>query len=151
MTYLLDTNLCIELLNNRNTHVARKLASISPGEVRLCSVVKAELNHGALKSRNDENVSLVRRFSTSFESLPFDDPAAEIYGRIRAALEKQGKLIGPYDLLIASIALANNVTLVTHNLDEFKRVPDLMLEDCKPEMKTSFWLPIPVYICKPAN
>jgi len=87
MTCLLDTNLCIELLNKRNTPAARKLASLSPGEVCLCPVVKAELLHGALKRRNDKNVSLVRRFSTSFESLPFDDPAAEIYGRIRVALE----------------------------------------------------------------
>jgi tRNA(fMet)-specific endonuclease VapC len=92
-------------------------------------VVKAELFHGALKSRNEKNLTLVKIFSTSFESLPFDDQAAEIYGHIRAALEKQGKLIGPYDLLIAAIALANNVTLVTHNLDEFKRVPNLVLED----------------------
>ena len=63
------------------------------------------------------------------ESLPFDDPAAEIYGQLRTALEKQGKLIGPYDLLIAATALAHGVTLVTHNTEEFKRVPDLTLED----------------------
>jgi tRNA(fMet)-specific endonuclease VapC len=61
--------------------------------------------------------------------MPFNDSAAEQYGRLRAALEKQGALIGPYDLLIVSIALANNVTLVTHNTDEFKRVPGLQMED----------------------
>jgi len=72
---------------------------------------------------------LVRTFSTSFESLPFDDLAAETYGRLRTALEKQGKLIGPNDLFIASIALTHGVTLITHNTDEFKRIPDLILED----------------------
>jgi tRNA(fMet)-specific endonuclease VapC len=61
--------------------------------------------------------------------MPFNDSAAEQYGRLRAALEKQGALIGPYDLLIVSIALANNVTLVTHNTHEFRRVPGLQMED----------------------
>ena len=129
MTYLLDTNICIELMNERDSHAARKLASVSPREVRLCAVVKAELYHGAYKSGREKNITLVRAFSTSFESLPFDDPAAEIYGQLRIALEKQGKLIGPYDLLIAATALAQGVTLVTHNIDEFKRVPDLIVED----------------------
>jgi len=129
MTYLLDTNICIELMNKRDSHAARKLASVSPREIRLCAVVKAELYHGAYKSGREKNLNLVRAFSTSFESLSFDDLAAETYGRLRTALEKQGKLIGPNDLLIASIALAHSVTLITHNTDEFKRVPDLTLED----------------------
>jgi tRNA(fMet)-specific endonuclease VapC len=129
MTYLLDTNICIELLNERDSRAAKKLAVISPQEIRLCSVVKAELYHGAYKSGREMNITLVRAFSASFDSLPFDNGAAEIYGQLRTALEKQGKLIGPHDLLIASIALANGVTLITHNTDEFKRVPDLILED----------------------
>ncbi len=129
MTVLLDTNICIELMNERDSRAARKLASVSPREVRLCAVVKAELYHGAYKSGRDQNIALVRTFTTSFESLPFDDPAAEIYGQLRNALEKQGKLIGPYDLLIAAIALAHDVTLVTHNIGEFQRVPNLVLED----------------------
>jgi tRNA(fMet)-specific endonuclease VapC len=74
-------------------------------------------------------LNLVRAFSASLESLPFDDLAAETYGRLRTALEKQGRLIGPNDLLIASIALAHGATLITHNTEEFKRVPDLTLED----------------------
>ncbi len=68
-------------------------------------------------------------FSIYFESLPFDDSAAEEYGRLRALLQKQGNLIGPNDLLIASIALANKVTLVTHNTQEFGRIPGLQMED----------------------
>ncbi len=129
MTYLLDTNTCIELLNKRDSRVAHKLASVSPHEIRLCSVVKAELYHGAHKSRRGKNLALVSTFSASFESLPFDDSAAETYGQLRSVLEKQGKLIGPYDLLIASIALSNGAILITHNTEEFKRVPNLMLED----------------------
>ena len=129
MTYLLDTNICIELMNERDSHAARKLASVSPREIRLCAVVKAELYHGAYKSGREKNLNLVRAFSASFESLHFDDLAAETYGRLRTALEKQGRLIGPNDLLIASIALAHGATLITHNTEEFKRVPDLALED----------------------
>lgn len=129
MTYLLDTNLCIELLNRQKSIAARKLALVSPQDIRLCSVVKAELYHGAYKSGREANLRLVRSFCALFESLPFDDRAAETYGRLRTDLEKQGKLIGPHDLLIASISLANEITLVTHNSAEFSRIPDLILED----------------------
>jgi tRNA(fMet)-specific endonuclease VapC len=129
MTYLLDTNVCIDLMNERNSDMTRKMALVSPRDIRLCAVVKAELYHGAYKSGREKNIALVKAFSTSFESLPFDDSAAEIYGQIRVALEKQGNLIGPYDLLIASTALAYGVTLVTHNTKEFSRVPELKLED----------------------
>lgn len=78
-------------------------------------------------------MNLVRVFSAAFESLPFDDSAAETYGQLRLALEQRGNLIGPHDLLIASIALVNSVTLVTHNTEEFSRVPDLKLEDWQAE------------------
>jgi tRNA(fMet)-specific endonuclease VapC len=86
MTYLIDTNFCIELLNKRDSPAARKLASVSPPEVRLCSVVKAELYHGAYKGGREANLILVRSFSASFESLPFDDRCAEVYGRLRTEL-----------------------------------------------------------------
>ncbi|MCC6300515.1 MAG: type II toxin-antitoxin system VapC family toxin [Anaerolineales bacterium] len=129
MTYLLDTNFCIELLNQRESPAARKLASVSPQDVCLCAVVKAELYHGAYKSGREANLNLVRSFFALFESLPFDDRSAEIYGRLRTDLEKRGNPIGPNDLLIASIALANNRTLITHNTDEFKRIANLPIED----------------------
>jgi len=126
MTYLLDTNAYVELLNERDTLIAQKLARVVPQAVVVCSVVKAELYHGAYKSnRREANLNLLARFFQRFTSLPFDDSAAEEYGRLRALLQKKGNLIGPNDLLIASIALANHVTLVTHNTNEFSRVPDL--------------------------
>jgi len=129
MTYLLDTNFCIELLNQRESQAARKLASVNPLDVRLCSVVKAELYHGAYKSGRESNLNLIRSFTALFESLPFDDRSAEVYGRLRTELEKLGKLIGPNDLLIASIALAHGTTLITHNTTEFSRIPGLSFED----------------------
>lgn len=129
MTYLLDTNFCIELLNQKESFAARKLASVSPQNIRLCSVAKAELYHGAYKSGRESNLKLIRSFFSLFESLAFDDHSAETYGTLRTTLEKSGNIIGPNDLLIASIALANNVTLITRNTSEFSRVPKLSLED----------------------
>jgi len=130
MTYLLDTNVCIDYLNGRAVVIRQRMESLLPSEVVLCSVVKAELFYGAMKSANPP-LTLARQepFISQFLSLPFDDAAAEVYGRLRVFLVKQGLSIGPYDLLIAAIALANNVTLVTHNASEFERVPGLQMED----------------------
>jgi len=130
MTYLLDMNACVELLNERDSSIARKLAATDSQLVVVCSIVKAELYHGAYKSsKREANLNLLARFFQRFMSLPFDDSAAEHYGRLRALLQRQGNLIGPNNLLIASIALANNVTLVTHNTAEFSRVTGLQIED----------------------
>lgn len=130
MTYLLDTNTCIEYLNARNSVVARKLQTVSRAQIALCSVVKAELYHGAYKSaRRETNLTLLKRFFSEFESFPFDDRAAETYGTLRAQLEDNGTLIGPNDLLIAAIALVNEATLVTRNAREFSRVENLKIED----------------------
>jgi len=130
MIYLLDTNVCIRYLNGRSDSIRRQIESRRPQEIALCSIVKAELFHGVARSKNpDRNLARLRRFLTPFSSLPFDDRAAELYGELRAQLEQVGELIGPNDLLIAAIAVANNVTLVTHNIREFGRVKDLKLED----------------------
>jgi tRNA(fMet)-specific endonuclease VapC len=130
VTYLLDTNVCIGLLRGTNSAVARKLAIVSFKEVALCAVVKAELYYGALHSaRPEHSMRVLTAFLENFASLPFDDPAAEVYGHIRAHLAQEGALIGPNDLLIAAIALAHGTTLVTHNTREFCRVPGLQIED----------------------
>jgi tRNA(fMet)-specific endonuclease VapC len=130
MRYLLDTNTCIAYLNGRAVGVRRRLQGLPPNEVALCSVVKAELLYGARKSTNPPTVlAKLRRFFTPFISLPFDDAAAQAYGTIRADLEQVGKPIGPNDLMIAAIALACGLTLVTHNTGEFQRVPGLTIED----------------------
>jgi tRNA(fMet)-specific endonuclease VapC len=130
MIYLLDANSCIKLLNGRSENIRRRLESERPEDIVLCSVVKAELLFGAFKSaRRAENLDRLRPFFRRFVSLPFDDTAAETYGEIRAHLERAGTLIGPNDLLIAAIALSQDLTLVTNNTREFRRVERLHLED----------------------
>jgi tRNA(fMet)-specific endonuclease VapC len=128
--YLLDTNVCIQFLNRKSRSLIEKLSSIDPDEILLCAVVKAELLYGAFKSNNPLKVLNIQgEFFSRFKSLDFDDTSANVFGKIRSSLEKKGKIIGPYDLLIASIAIANNVTLVTHNTREFSRVEGLDYED----------------------
>ena len=130
MSYLLDTNTCIKYLNGRSDNIRKNIESKHPQDIMVCSVVKAELFYGSMKSINPEkNLEKQRRFVNLFMSLSFDDRAAEVYSLVRAQLEKLGTPIGPNDLLIASIALANNLTLVTNNTDEFARVENLHLED----------------------
>ena len=93
-------------------------------------MVVAELLFGALRNRDvARNLAEVQKFTAGFVSLPFDDRAAPGYARIRADLTARGMLIGPNDLMIAAIALANGLTLVTHNTTEFSRVTGLQLED----------------------
>ena len=130
MTYLLDTNTCIRFLNPRASAVPSRLAAVNREEVVICQIVKAELYYGAYKSaRRDENLALLAKFFSQFVSLPFDDLAAEAYGRVRAELARRGMPIGPNDLMIAAIAVAHDLILVTHNATEFDRVTGLRLED----------------------
>ena len=96
----------------------------------MSSVVKAELLYGTLRStRMSENLALLDRFFAPFPSLPFDDACADRTARIRTDLARAGNPIGPYDLMIAGTALAHDLTLVTHNVGEFARVPGLAIED----------------------
>ena len=130
MIYLLDTNACIQFLNSRNTAVQHRLIALGKEDVAICQIVKAELYYGAYKSsRREANLALLAKFFSQFVSLPFDDAAAETYGRLRAELTQRGTPIGPNDLMIAAIAVAQGLTLVTHNTSEFERVSGLVLED----------------------
>jgi tRNA(fMet)-specific endonuclease VapC len=130
MKYLLDTNVCIKYLNGSSESVKRHIKKLHPSEIVICSVVKSELFAGAYKSKNKENtLDKLKIFFSPLKSLPFNDEAAEAYGKIRADLEKKGTPIGPYDLQIASIAVFNDLTLVTHNKREFRRVEGLDIED----------------------
>lgn len=134
MSYLLDTNVCIQYLNGTLANLKGKLESKQPEEICLCAVVRAELFYGAIKSVNASgNVQKLRHFLNRFILFPFDDQSAEIYGKLRTQLEKDGNVIGPYDLLIAATALANRVTLVMHNTREFGRIKHLDLEDWETE------------------
>ena len=101
-----------------------------PEDIALCSVVKAELLFGALRSEQKErNHQLLQKLFSPLHSFEFDDNAAEHYAQIRADLTTQGNLIGANDMLIAAIARANKATLITHNSGEFSRVQGLLLEN----------------------
>lgn len=130
MKFLLDTNTCIIYLRGKNLILKQKLESIKVQDIAVCSIVKSELFYGALKSAKPErNLAAQQEFLAQFISLPFDDSATMIFGTIRTRLEALRTPIGSYDLQIASIAINYNLTLVTHNTREFKRVNDLQLED----------------------
>ncbi len=129
MSYLLDTNVCIAFLKGEDGLVRDRLLANAPGECKLCSVVKAELLFGARNSAKVEaNLARLETFFGPFDSLPFDDRAAELYGTIRSQLKRGGTPIGSNDLMIASIALATDSTLVSRNQDELRRVAGLRLE-----------------------
>lgn len=133
MSHLLDTNSVIDhLRRGPASNVTARLVAAPPGSVYLCSVVLAELYYGAVRSsaaRQAANLTLVAQLRRQFVSLPFDELAAEEYGKVRAHLATVGTPIGPNDLMIAAIALVNRMTLVTHNTAEFSRVPGLSLDD----------------------
>jgi tRNA(fMet)-specific endonuclease VapC len=130
MRYLLDTNVCIKYLNGQSDRICYKLEATPPGQAALCSVVRAELLYGALKSAQPErNAERLAYFFKGFPCLPFEERASEAYAKIRSQLEKSGTPIGPNDLLIVAIAVANQLTLITHNTKEFGRIDELDMED----------------------
>jgi len=130
MIYSLDTNVCIVYLNARYPTLLPRFQTISSSDIAVCSIVRAELFYGAAKS-NDPAKTLARQeaFLQPYASLPFDEKSAQIYGKERGRLEKAGISIGPLDLLIAAVALANNLILVTNNTREFSRISGLQLEN----------------------
>jgi tRNA(fMet)-specific endonuclease VapC len=128
MKYLLDANVVIALLNDRNSRPARRLRKHSPRDIAISAIVAHELYYGAFKSaRRAENVALVEKLR--FPILEFDSEDAREAGELRAWLTLRGTPIGPYDVLIGGQARARNLVLVTRNTDEFRRIPGLKIED----------------------
>lgn len=128
--YLLDTDVAIELLRGRNVRVATILASKNREQIYLSTVTVAELQFGALRSREAEkSIAVCRQFCSSFRVTELDYAAAERSGAIRADLEIRGQRIGAYDMLIAGIAAARGFVLVTHNVREFGSIRGLKVED----------------------
>ena len=125
--YLLDTNVIIALLKDRDSPPSRRALQHRPSEICISSIVLHELFYGAFKSqRTERNVALVE--SLRFEVLDLDPEDARQAGEIRAILALGGTPIGPYDVLIAGQAKARDLILVTHNTAEFGRVPGLRIE-----------------------
>ena len=130
MNCFLDTNICIYYLNGKLPSVTRNLLSHTPKEIKIPSVVAAELFYGAKKSVNHLiNVSKLKIFLKPLEIIPFDKNTAECYGEIRTSLEFTGKVISGNDMMIAAIVLSSGGVLVTNNAREFARVPNLKIEN----------------------
>lgn len=129
LRYLLDTNICIYIINRRPEKVFRHFESLRAGNVGVSSITAAELAFGVAKSGSKRNQQALGKFLAPLEVMPFGEDAIEVYGQVRARLEARGTPIGSLDTLIAAHALTLGVTLVTNNLREFRRVPDLALEN----------------------
>ncbi|MDJ0753489.1 MAG: type II toxin-antitoxin system VapC family toxin [Ardenticatenaceae bacterium] len=130
MRYLFDTNICIYLINQPDGALIQRITQLEPGEIGIPSIVTAELQYGVFNSRKvEQNHSALEQFLLPFVIVPFDHKAAEAYGRLRATLRQDGRLIGSMDMLIAAQAIATQTTLITNNEREFKRVPGLKTEN----------------------
>ncbi len=127
--FVLDTNTVIDLFKDRGG-VAKQVLATPPREIGLASVVLFELEVGAEKSRRpEENRRQIEELAALAPLLPFGRDEARAAARIRIDLERRGRQIGPYDVLVAATALANGATLVTHNTGEFRRVEGLRVVD----------------------
>ncbi|MBR3458635.1 MAG: type II toxin-antitoxin system VapC family toxin [Selenomonadaceae bacterium] len=128
--YLLDTNICIYAMKGKFPALAEKLLRIAPSEIFVSSVTVGELEYGAAKSKwGDRSRNVMNIFLSPYTVIPFDEKDARTFGKIRALLNRQGMPIGPYDLQIAAQGLSRNLTVITHNVGEFSRVPNLTVED----------------------
>ena len=127
MKFLLDSNAVIALMKGHSGFLTR-LRQHQPRDFGISAIVAHELFYGAYRGqRTAEN--LARVDALQFEVLDFDREDARQAGELRARLAAAGTPIGAYDVLIAGQALARALTLVTHNIGEFQRVPELRVED----------------------
>ena len=129
--YLLDTNICIFLIKNTFPVLTKKIFSANSNDLFLSSISIAEMEYGASKGQNREkNRQALLDFCTDFNTiLDFTVEDTEAYGLIRAYLEKEGRIIGPYDMQIAAQAMTRNLIVITNNYDEFARIPWIKVED----------------------
>ncbi|WJI14235.1 type II toxin-antitoxin system VapC family toxin [Pseudoxanthomonas winnipegensis] len=127
--YLLDTNICIYIINRRPPGVFEHFAGLQIGQIAISSITGAELDYGVAKSGSQRNRQALDKFLAPLDVLSFDEAAMRRYGALRSGLERQGTPIGAMDQLIAAHALALDAVLVSNNLREFERVPGLRLEN----------------------
>ena len=127
--YLLDTNIVIYVLKRRPKEVL-EIFNRNASRMAISSITLSELIYEAEKSSNvDKNLEAIEEFVSHLDVLPYDAKASQHYGQIKAALEKRGEIIGENDIHIAAHAISQGLILVTNNLQEFKRVPNLALEN----------------------
>jgi tRNA(fMet)-specific endonuclease VapC len=130
MQYLLDTNICIYIIKKKPAKVLERFQSLMLENVGISSITVAELEYGISKSQQQERNRLaLTQFLLMLEVVKFDQVAATRYGSIRADLERRGLVIGSMDMLIAAHALSLDLVLVTNNIGEFSRIPNLKLEN----------------------
>ena len=130
MKYMLDTNICIYIIKKHPIQVLTKLKKKSISDVCISSITLAELEYGVQKSeRTAQNALALAEFLAPLEIVPFDEAAAIEFGKIRSYLEKKGLKIGEYDTMIAAHARALGSILVSNNIKEFERVPELKIEN----------------------
>lgn len=130
MTYMLDTNICIYVMNNRPEQVLERFKDALDSGLCISSITLAELEYGMQHSSNPaKNEQALLRFLAPISILPFGPAAASEYGAIRAKLQAAGKPIGPLDMLIAAHAKSEEMVLVTNNVQEFARVEGLEIEN----------------------
>ncbi len=130
MKYFLDTNIISYIIKGKYPKIMDHLKKVPAQSIVIPSIVKAELEFGARNSGNYEKIIIpYMQFLEPFDIKDFDNDSAYFYGQIRQELTEKGTLVGPNDLCIAAIVLANNGTLITHNTKEFSRIEDLRIED----------------------
>jgi|UniRef100_UPI004049E849 tRNA(fMet)-specific endonuclease VapC len=126
---MLDTNICIYIINAKPPTVLQRFRDYRMGEVGVCTVVAAELAFGVAKSGSARNRHALELFLAPLTLMPFDEAAVWAYGTLRSELERQGKQIGALDTMIGAHALSQQATLVTNNTSEFARIPGLRLDN----------------------
>ena len=129
---LLDTNICIYIINAKPPAVLARFQQYRLGDIGLCSVVAAELAYGVAKSGSARNRQALEMFLAPLTILPFDAAAVWAYGDLRADLERRGTPVGSLDTMIAAHALSLQAMLVTNNTREFAKVPGLQLDNWVP-------------------
>lgn len=127
---ILDTNICIYIIKNKPVSVKKRFGEFEIGQLCISTITVSELMHGVYKSEYvEKNLKALERFLMPFEIVNYDFNASVEYGKIRAYLEKKGKVIGNMDMQIAGHALALDLVLVTNNTKEFERIDGLTLDN----------------------
>ena len=130
MQYILDTNICIYIMNKRPQGVIQKFKQHDLGIIGVSTITVSELHYGISKSKKRIlNAQRVQEFLIPLEIIPYDEKAAAVYGDFRCQVEERGKPIGPLDILIAAHALSRDLILITNNEEEFRRINRLKVEN----------------------